>query len=109
VATERDEQAARRGGITPLRVALERYLQGSGVGAKLRDVEVFRAWRSAVGMALAARAKPVRFDQGELEVAVQSAAHLNELTSFTGDTYRKKANQRLGSERIRRVVFRLER
>jgi hypothetical protein len=50
----------------------------------------------------------VRFENGELEVAVRSAAHLQELQSFTGDSFRKKANQRLGSERIRSVVFRLD-
>jgi len=109
VTKERDEQVPRRGGIAPMKVALERYMRESGLGSRLRDGEVFRAWRQALGVALAARAKPVRFENGELQVSVQSAAHLNELTNFTGEHFRKRANQRIGSERIRSVVFRLER
>ncbi|MCC7011729.1 MAG: DUF721 domain-containing protein [Planctomycetes bacterium] len=88
---------------------MNRYLRHSGLAAKLRNVAVFKAWRDAVGIQLAARARPVRFEDGELEVQVKSAAHLQELVNFTGEQYRTNANLRLGSERIRRVVFRLER
>ena len=109
MAETRDDPGARRGGVTPMQVALNRYLRESGLGAKLRHVQVYRAWKQALGVALAARAKPVRFEDGELDVVVNSSAHFDELTNFTGETYRKKANQRLGSERIRRVTFRLER
>jgi hypothetical protein len=91
-----------------MKLAVERYLRESGLGPRMRNLEVFRAWKLALGAALAARARPVRFEGGELEVAVRSAAHLNELQSFTGEGFRRKANQRLGSERIRSVVFRLE-
>jgi hypothetical protein len=108
VTHAREEPQRARGGIAPMRLAVERYLRDSGLGARMRGLEVFRAWKQAVGVALAARARPVRFENGELEVAVRSAAHLNELESFTGESFRRKANQRLGSERIRRVVFRLE-
>lgn len=99
----------RRGGITPLQVALNRYVRSTGLGAKLRNVAVFKAWRDTLGLQLAARARPVRYENGELEVLVKSAAHLQELTNFTGEQYRIQANLRLGSERIRSVVFRLER
>ena len=99
----------RRGGLAPVQSVLQRYLRDSGIGPKLRNVAVFKAWRDAVGIQLAARARPVRFEDGELEVAVKSAAHLQELVNFTGEGYRERANQKLGSPRIRRVVFRLER
>ncbi len=99
----------RRGGVAPIQVALGRYLRESGLGSRLRDVAVYRAWRQAVGSSLAARAVPVRFDDGVLEIEVRSAAHLQELVNFTGEAFRKKANQRLGSERIRGVTFRLQR
>ena len=33
---------------------------------------------------------------------------LQELKNFTGDRYRRKANQILGDERIRRVVVKLK-
>jgi hypothetical protein len=55
----------------------------------------------------------VRFDEGELVVEVSSAAHLNELKSFTGDAFRRQANERLVKHghraTIRRVVFKLKR
>lgn len=104
-----DSSEPRRGGVAPIGVALGRYLRDSGLGSRLRDAAVYRAWRQAVGTSLAARAVPVRFDDGVLEIAVASAAHLQELQNFTGEAFRKKANQRLGSERIRGVTFRLQR
>ena len=105
---ERDD-APRRGGTAAAKLVLERYLRQSGLGAKLRDASVFKAWRDALGPTLAARARPVRFERGQLEVEVRSAPHFHELSNFTGESYRTKANQRLGSERILTVVFRLER
>jgi hypothetical protein len=108
VGDERDSPP-RRGGIAPAKAVLDRYLRNTGLGARLRDNSVFKAWRDALGPTMAARAKALSFERGELHVAVRSAAHLQELTSFTGEGYRLKANQRLGSERIRSVVFRLER
>jgi hypothetical protein len=44
-----------------------------------------------------------------LQVAVTSAAHLQELSTFTGEGYRKAANRKLGGERIQSIEFRLER
>ena len=66
------------------------------------------AWREALGRELAPRARAVRFKGGELLVEVHSAAHRQELSSFTGEGFRKSANQRLGAEIIRRVTFRLK-
>ena len=89
--------------------ALGDYLRASGLGPQLSTARVHQAWRDAVGASLAARARPVRFENGVLEVAVKSAAHLNELSTFTGEGYRKAANRKLGGERIQRIEFRLER
>lgn len=99
----------RRGGITSMQVAMSRFLRDTGLRSKLRNVAIFKAWRDALGIVLAQRARPVAFQDGVLEVSVQSSAHLQELVSFTGEQYRTKANRKLGSERIRKVVFRLER
>ena len=54
------------------------------------------------------RAVPVRFRDGELLVEVESATHLSELKNFKGDGYRSRANQRLGDDVIRKVVFKLK-
>jgi hypothetical protein len=41
-------------------------------------------------------------------VEVPSSAHLQELSSFTGEGYRRAANANLGSERITKVSFKLK-
>ena len=92
-----------------MREAMRGFLKQSGLEQRLRDWPVFDAWTEALGEKLARRARPVAFRAGELQVEVESAAHLHELQGFTGDQYRQLANKRLGREEIRRVVFRLER
>jgi hypothetical protein len=85
------------------------FLRASGLGSRLRHWPVFEAWIQALGKDLAHRAKPVRFERGELVVEVDSASHFQELASFTGEGYRERANARLAKPVIRRVVFRLKR
>ena len=89
--------------------ALAAYLRKTGLDSKLAQARVFRAWSEALGETLAKRARAVRFQAGELLVEVQSATHLHELTNFTGERYRVLANKKLGSARITRVVFQLQR
>ncbi len=85
--------------------ALDEFLRSTQLGPKLNVTRVFRAWQQAVGPKLAARALPVRFESGKLSVEVDSAAHLHELANFSGERYRRAANQRLGHDSIQRVVF----
>ena len=92
-----------------MREVLETFLRSSGLGAQIRDATVFRAWSRALGPGLAARAKPVRFRDGELLVEVDSAAHLAQLRSFTGEGLRKAANALLKRPTITRVVFKTRR
>jgi len=89
--------------------ALGGFLRASGLAGRMGYWPVFQAWIEALGVDLARRAKPVRFERGELLVEVDSAAHFQELASFTGEGYRERANARLPKPDIRRVVFRLKR
>ena len=89
--------------------AMIAFLRASGLDSQLAQARVFRAWKEALGEPLAKRAQAVRFQKGELLVEVQSAAHLHELSNFTGERYRVLANQKLGAARIMRVVFQLQR
>ncbi len=88
--------------------AMKVFLSESGLGAKLRDWDVHQAWRDTLGPVLCKRARSVLYRHGELVVEVESAAHKQELESFTAEGYRRKANQRLGTERIRRVTIKLK-
>jgi len=84
--------------------ALREFVHDAGLGPRLRDARVFRAWREAAGEALGRHARAVRFQGGELCVEVSSAAHRAEL-EMTGEGLRRAANARLGEERIRRITF----
>ncbi len=98
----------KRGGVAPLKDCMSQFLRQAGLDRGLRDARVLGAWRKAVGPGLAPHARAVRFRTGELIVEVQSAAHHHELSSFTGEGFRRAANQQLGAETIRRVTFRLK-
>jgi predicted nucleic acid-binding Zn ribbon protein len=95
--------------VAPLSAAVQAYLRASGLGPRIRDAEIYRAWNEAVGPELARRARPARFRGGELLVEVDSSAHLGELQSFTGEQYREQANRLFDAPRIERVVFKLKR
>ena len=107
--SRRPSQDRPRPGMYTARDAVRQFLEQSGLGAKLRDEPVYRAWHEAVGEALARRARAVDFRRGELIVEVGSAAQQAELTGFTGERYRQLTNRRLGREVVRRVTFKLER
>ena len=96
-------------GPTSIGDALRDFLRDSGLSQHLRRGTVLDAWSRALGRDLARRARPVRFARGELCVEVDSAAHMHELVSFTGERYRELANGLLGKPEIQRVVFRLRR
>ena len=89
--------------------ALKVFLAESGLGAKLRDWDVHQAWRETLGPVLCKRARSVLYRRGELVVEVESAAHKQELESFTAEGYRQQANRRLGTDRIQRVTIKLKR
>ena len=90
--------------------AVEAFMRAGGLGRKSADWRAMDAWRKALGGNLVRRARPVRFHKGELTVEVDSAAHLQELASFTGEGFRAAANRSLGeAETIRRVTYKLKR
>ena len=102
-------QNATPSGPRPIKDALQTLLREVGLRATSSGASrVFEAWTQAVGAKLAQRAVPVRFRGGELQVEVDSSAHLQELENFTGDNYRAGANRRLGAHVIQRVTFKLK-
>ena len=94
-------------GPVPIGQAIRSLLKETGLSAAPGHQRVFRAWDAALGSG-ARIARPVRFRGGVLTVEVESSAHLQELRSFTGDDYRRQANDRLGSSMIESVKFRLK-
>jgi len=96
-----------RRGPQPIHELIRSFLREGGLGTQGPNERVFRAWNEAVGEAAKANARPVRFRSGELSVEVGSSSLLYELRSFTGEDYRRLANEKLGKETIRKIAFRL--
>ena len=103
-----EAKRTRRGPVT-VREAMLGFLRESGLSAKLEHAWVYQAWSDSLGERLAKRARPVRFQFGELTVEVESSTHLHELQNFTGESFRAEANRQLGDERIKKVLYHLKR
>ncbi len=103
------EESERGGPPAPMRYAVESFLRSSGLAQHMGDIKVYSAWRDVTGPDLCRRARAVAFRGGELVVEVESSPQLSELKGFTGETYRQEANRLLGSNRIRRVNYKLKR
>ena len=65
----------------------------------------FAAWNEAAGADLAEVARPVRFRAGELAVDVATASHHHELVAFSGESLRRRVNEILGEDLVRRIAF----
>ncbi len=88
--------------------ALEGYLKESGLLKPMRDFKILDAWREALGPELSKRARAIQFRAGTLIVETESAAYRHELSAFTGEAFRQKANQILGAQRIQNVTYKLK-
>ena len=100
-----DENARGRSGPDALGDLLAGITRQAGLNRSKPIHPVFRAWDEAAGPALAAHARPVRFRAGELAVDVATASHHHELVAFTGEALRRRVNELLGEELVRRVTF----
>lgn len=98
-----------RGKMISMSDALDRFLKDNDLRRSDPNNAIFTTWNQAIGPALAKRAVPVRFERGELTVLVESAAHYQELTNFTGAQLRRQTNELLGATRIERISFKLKR
>ncbi len=85
--------------------ALREFLTESKLGPKLATTRVMRTWQKVQGPALSKHAQAVRFENGDLWIEVDSSAHLHDLVNFSGERYRRAANEILGQDTIRRVMF----
>ena len=102
------KQPASFRGPRPIDELIGRFVREHGLGKAPGAVKIFRAWNDSLEPALRKQAQPVRFRAGELVVEVASASYLQEFKNFIGEGYRQRANERLRTEAIRKVVFKLK-
>ena len=88
--------------------ALDGFLKESGLLKNMREFKIYDAWRQALGPELCKRARAIQFRAGTLVVETESAAYRHELSSFTGEGFRQRANEILGSPRIHKVTYKLK-
>ncbi|MEZ6002903.1 MAG: DUF721 domain-containing protein [Planctomycetota bacterium] len=98
----------KRGRQTTLGDALKAFLQESGLDKRMRESVVFDAWHKALGPEFSKRARAIQFRSGNLVVETESAAHRHQLVSFTGERFRRRANEILGADRILKVTYKLK-
>lgn len=79
--------------------------QGKPLERRLEEAKIWQIWDRAVGSQLAAKAKPVRFNNGLLTVAVSSAPWMQQLNFMKRDIA-QRLNQMLGKELVREIYLR---
>ena len=97
----------------PLVTALLDNVQGSDRTSRVLVVDGSCLCRNSLFCGAAWRCDLLEWSEllrrKELVVEVESAAHKQELESFTAEGYRQQANRRLGTDRIQRVTIKLKR
>jgi predicted nucleic acid-binding Zn ribbon protein len=97
------EGRKRRGGLTDLSTALEALLRSHGVAERLRNIDVYPAWREVVGEDTAGHTRILSFQKGVLRVAVSSAPLLAELKTFRLKEIRDGLDGILGPGKVREI------
>jgi hypothetical protein len=86
---------------------LGKLMHALGLGDRLREDEVKRAWKEIVGDFLATHSEPVALREGTLIVRVLQPTLLYELDRVWKPRLLQKLKQRFGSRTVREVRFRI--
>ena len=94
----------RAGQPQPVGDLVSRFLDRSGLGARVEAAAVIPEWEQRVGPQIAAVTEPVRVSEGVLFVAVRTSAWLMELSMMRGELMKHlNAGKRAG--RIKEIRF----
>ena len=101
------EQPFVRNTAKPIEEPLVKLMQALGLGDRLREDEVKRAWKEIVGDFLATHSEPVALKEGTLFVRVLQPTLHYELDRVWKPRLLQKLKQRFGTRTIREVRFRV--
>lgn len=87
---------------------LGEFLRKSGLSGKIGRREVLALWPEVVGPDIAAHTRIAAFRKGVLSVAVDSAAHFYELSTFFGEEIREKLNKAVAKQFVSKINFHLD-
>jgi predicted nucleic acid-binding Zn ribbon protein len=84
---------------------LARFLERTGMAAKVETAAVIPEWAERVGPAIAAVTEPLRVSDGTLVVAVSTSAWMMELNMMKADLMRHLNAGRADNARIKGIAF----
>lgn len=88
----------------PVADLFQEGLQGTPLGNRLREADIWRVWPEVVGNTIASRAEPLRIINGTLTVAVSNGPWMQEL-SFLREMIKDKLNMTLEGDIVREIVL----
>lgn len=91
----------------PVSEPLTRVMQSLGLGDRLREEEVKRAWKDIVGEFLAGHSTPAALQNGILIVRVLQPTLHYELDRVWKPQLIQKLKQRFGAKTVRDIKFRI--
>jgi predicted nucleic acid-binding Zn ribbon protein len=83
---------------------LDEIFQGKPLEKRLREGRIWMVWDSAVGVQIAAKARPVNFRDGVLTVMVSNAPWMQQL-NFLKKGLIEKVNAALGEDLVREIFL----
>lgn len=94
----------KKGKPEPLALLIGSSFKGTALGERLKELEIWQKWDSAVGPAIAGRARPLRYSSGLLTVQVANSAWMQQL-SFMKSELRERLNSLIGDDRIKEITL----
>jgi len=88
----------------PVASLLAEAFRGKPLEKRLEEAEIWRIWDDVVGKQIASKARPAKFQDGTLTVAVISAPWMQQLNFMKRDLV-ERLNQRLGKELVLEIYL----
>ena len=95
----------RRSNTHTLGEALREYISQTGIGRKLKEVDVVQSWEELLGKTVMNYTRKIYISKGILYVEISSSVVKNELFMMR-EEIRKKMNEKAGEELVQKIVFR---
>jgi predicted nucleic acid-binding Zn ribbon protein len=94
----------KRGFPTPVASLLAAAFRGKPLEKRLEEAGIWRVWDETVGVQIATKARPSRFQDGVLTVLVNSAPWMQQLNFMKRDIA-QRLNEHLGKELVREIYL----
>lgn len=97
----------KKSSLTPLKDIIGNLLGNGSLPFNPEDADIWNFWDEVVGSAISENAEPSRIKNGALRVTVSDPIWLQELQFMEGDI-KKRLNEKLGRNAVKRIEFRIK-